>query len=97
MSHASKLSRQDTLPAEDPLWSYSPAPGQPAPIPPRNEPLLFIPNHTVHANASCLENHSLAISEGNPRIETLMASSINTTNPDHSDKHAVLSFHHPLI
>ena len=40
------LSRQDTLPAEEPLWSYSQTPGQPAPIPPRNEPLLYIPHAT---------------------------------------------------
>ena len=59
------LSRQDTLPAEDPSWSYSQVrgPGQPAPIPPRREPLLYIPraSHTaddsdVHAIALCLKN-----------------------------------------
>jgi hypothetical protein len=91
MSHASALSRQDTLPADDSSWSYSPVQGQPAPIPPRNEPLLFISNHTVtvHANA-CSKNLPLpaAISEDNPRIETPMASSTHTTNPDHSDSHA---------
>ena len=91
MSHASALSRQDTLPADDSSWSYSPVQGQPAPIPPRNEPLLFISNHTVtvHANA-CPKNLPLpaAISEDNPRIETPMASSTHTTNPDHSDSHA---------
>ena len=97
------LSRQDTLPAEDPSWSYSQGPGR---LPPRNEPLLFIPNHTAHDNASCLKyfskDHLLpgAISEGNICIETLKTSSTNLTNPDDSDKHAVLNFHHvcsPLV
>ena len=100
MPHASGLSHQDTLPAEDPSWSYLPVPGRPAPIPPCNEPLLFISNHPMHANASCSKNLPLpaAISKGNPHIETLMTSSTNTTNPDHSDK--LLNFHHvcsPLI
>jgi hypothetical protein len=86
MPLASGFSRQDTLPAEDPSWSYSPVPGQPAPIPPRNEPLLFIPNHTAHDNASCL-----TISEGNPRIET---SSTDIINPGHQSDNAVLNFYH---
>jgi len=43
----SSLSRQDTLPSEDPSWSYSRVQGQPAPIPPHNEPLLYIPNNVV--------------------------------------------------
>jgi hypothetical protein len=56
------LSRQDTLPAEDPSWSYSQVrgPGQPSPIPPRNEPVLYIPrtvdDSDVHAIALCLKN-----------------------------------------
>jgi len=59
------LSRQDTLPAEDPSWSYSqvPGPGQPGPIPLQNEPVLYIPraNHTVDSSnvqtiAMCLKN-----------------------------------------
>ena len=54
------LSRQVTLPAEDPAWLY-PIPEQPAPIPPRNEPLLYIPSNTVDdldmlVTASCLKN-----------------------------------------
>jgi hypothetical protein len=101
MLHASGLSRQDTLPAKDPLWSYQPAPGpgQPAPIPRRNEPLLFIPNHTAHGDTlKNLSQDHLLPGEGNPRIETLKAYS---TNPGHhSNKHAVLNFYHvcsPLI
>lgn len=62
---SSGLSRQDTLPAEDPLWSYSRVPGQPAPIPPRNEPLLYISNvvndFNMHATASCLKNLRLRV------------------------------------
>ena len=54
MPHASGLSRQDTLPAEDPLWSYPPVPG----IPGRNEPLLFIPNHAAAAQDDTLKNLS---------------------------------------
>ncbi len=88
MPHASGLSRQDTLPAEDPSWSYPLVPGQVAPIPPRNEPLLFIFNHTAHhdANASCSKNFPLsaANSEGNPRIETLKSSFTHTSNPTHA-------------
>lgn len=40
----SKLSRKDTLPDDDPAWSlpYCP-PGQPRPLPPRNEPIFYIP------------------------------------------------------
>ena len=49
--HSTHLSRQDTLLAEDPSWSYSQVPGagqKLAPIPPRNEPMLYIPrNNTV--------------------------------------------------
>jgi hypothetical protein len=41
------LSRQDALPSEDPSWLYSWVQGQPAPIPPRTEPLLYIPNNVV--------------------------------------------------
>jgi hypothetical protein len=103
MPHASGLSRQDTLPAEDPLWSYPPPPGPglPAPIPSRNEPLLFIPNHTAAARDDTLKNLSqdhLLPGEGDPRIETLKAYS---THPGHRwDRHAVLNFYHvcsPLI
>jgi hypothetical protein len=37
--------RQDTLPADDPSWQRSPyLPGQPVPIPPRNEKPIYIPN-----------------------------------------------------
>jgi len=57
------LSRQVTLPAEDPAWLYPRIPGQPPPIPPRNEPLLYIPSpsNTVDdsdmlVTASCLKN-----------------------------------------
>jgi len=54
--HSSALSRQDTLPADDPSWSYPQVPGRPAPIPPRNEPLLYIPS-TVHAQTTwCSKN-----------------------------------------
>jgi len=49
------LSRQDTLPAEDPSWSYSRTPGQPAPIPPRNEPLLYIPHATPSKNLQLVD------------------------------------------
>ena len=79
MPHASGLSRQDTLPAEDPLWSYPPVPG----IPGRNEPLLFIPNHAAAAQDDTLKNLSqshLLPGEGDLRIETLKAYS---TNPGH--------------
>lgn len=55
--HSSTLSRQDTLPADDPSWSYSQVPGQPAPIPPRNEPLLYIPS-TVSNSAAPLQAHT---------------------------------------
>jgi len=65
MSSGRSLSRQDTLPAEDPSWSYSRVPGQPAPIPPRNEPLLYIPNtlddSNMHATNSCSKNSQLKI------------------------------------
>ena len=88
----SALSRQDTIPAEDPSWSYLPVPGQPAPIPPRNEPLLFIPNHTALANVYLPKDHLLpAAIEGN--VET--TSPTNTANSGYSDKEvAVLNFHH---
>jgi hypothetical protein len=55
------LSRQVTLPEEDPAWLYPRIPEQPAPIPPRNEPLLYIPSNTVDdsdmlVTTSCLKN-----------------------------------------
>ena len=55
------LSRQVTLPAEDPAWLYPGILGQPVPIPPHNEPLLYIPSNTVDdsdmlVTASCLKN-----------------------------------------
>ena len=49
--HSSALSRQDTLLTDDPSWSYPQVPGQPAPIPPHNELLLYIPS-TVHAQTT---------------------------------------------
>ena len=88
MAHASGLSRQDTLPADDPSWSFSVVPGQPAPIPPRNEPLLFISNPTAHA---CLKN--LPKDHATSRIE-MLTSSTNTTN---SDDHGVSNFHYVLV
>ena len=63
--YSTHLSRQDTLLSEDPSWSYSqvPGPGQPAPIPPRNEPMLYIPqanitvdDSNVYDIALCLQN-----------------------------------------
>ena len=52
------LSRQDTLPSEDPSWSYSRVPGQPAPIPPRNEPILYIPNDAVDSSSNTRQWHA---------------------------------------
>jgi hypothetical protein len=66
----SSLSCQDTLPSEDPSWSYSWVQGQPAPIPPRNEPLLYIPNNVV--------DHELALKKLQPRIPpTTFESNLN--------------------
>ena len=63
--HCSGLSREDTLPAEDPSWSYSRVPGKPPPIPPRNEPMLYIPNvvgdSNVHATAPYLKSLQLNV------------------------------------
>ena len=44
--HSDGLSRQDTLPVEDPVRSHTqaPNPALPATIPPRNEPLLNFPS-----------------------------------------------------
>ena len=54
--HSDRLSRQDTLPAEDPVWSYPQvAPGLPAPIPPRNEPLLYISEKIVDSGIPALQ------------------------------------------
>jgi len=39
--------RQETLPTQDPAWSHLQVPGLPAPIPPRGEPMLHIPNKVV--------------------------------------------------
>jgi hypothetical protein len=95
------LSRQDTLPAEDPSWSYSqiPGPGQPAPIPLRNEPMLYIPqaNHTVdldlnvHAIAPCLKNlRTVKVHFPSPPANsesmngTVAHAAFNITNPDNS-------------
>ncbi len=55
------LSRQATLSVVDPAWLYPRIPEQPPPIPPRNEPLLYIPSNTVDdsdmlVTASCLKN-----------------------------------------
>lgn len=74
--HSGGLSRQDTLPAEDISWSYTRVPGQPAPIPPRNEPLLYIHNSIVnsdysHATASCLKNLQPKIPPTTPSEKTL--------------------------
>ena len=100
--HSISLSRQDTLPAEDPSWSYSqvPGPGQPAPIPVRNEPVLYIPqsNHTVddsnvHTIAMCLKNlrtvkvhlpPANSESMNDDGTVTQMTNTPNITNPDNS-------------
>jgi len=65
-STGSGLSRQVTLPAEDPAWLYPRIPGQTAPIPPRNEPLLYIPSKIVDdldilITASCLKNLQIKV------------------------------------
>jgi len=96
--HSTGLSCQDTLPAEDPSWSYSRVPGQPAPIPPRNEPMLYIPNNTMdnsnlHATALCFKNLHLKVHLPSPPANsestnddgtvTLMTHASNMTNADH--------------
>jgi hypothetical protein len=68
----SSLSRQDTLPSENPLWSYSQVQGQPSPIPPRNEPLLYIPNN-VDGLATALKNLQ-------PRVPPTTFESLNGTD-----------------
>jgi len=61
-STLSGLSHQVTLPAEDPAWPYPTIPKQPAPIPPCNEPLLYIPSNPVDDSdmlvtaSECLKN-----------------------------------------
>ena len=46
-----RIVRQDTLPADDPSWSNpTRLPGEPAPIPPRNEKSIYIPRETVRSN-----------------------------------------------
>ena len=97
--HSTCLSRQDTLPTEDPSWSYSqvPGPGQPAPIPLRNEPVLYIPraNHTVddsnvHTIAMCLKNlrtvkvHLPPANSESMNGHGTVTHAFNITNPDNS-------------
>ena len=91
------LSRQDTLPAEDPSWSYSRTPGQPPPIPPRNEPLLYIPHATasknlqlVHLPPPMTSKSILDDMKANKKTdfrtdaaETLITSVTKITNPEH--------------
>ena len=44
VTNLTSLTCEVTIPAEDPTWSKpSHIPGQPQPIPPRNEPMLYIP------------------------------------------------------
>ena len=86
------LSRQDTLPAEDPSWSYSQVrgPGQPASVPPRNEPLLYIPqaSHTVddsdaNAIALCLKNlRTVKVHLPTPLANSESVNDNGTTDPD---------------
>jgi hypothetical protein len=65
------LSRQDTLPAEDPSWSYPQVSGQVAPIPPRNEPMLYIPNivddSNVQATTLYMKNLQLNVPSTTPK------------------------------
>lgn len=46
--HTNSLTRSDTLPAiEPPVWSNTRPPTGPTPIPPRNEPILYIPSNDL--------------------------------------------------
>jgi hypothetical protein len=48
MSQPNTLVRSDTIPAEDPSWQNPKPPMGPAPIPPRNEPVVYIAEPTLH-------------------------------------------------
>ena len=65
------LSCQDTLPAEDPSWLYPQVLGQRAPIPPRNEPMLYIPNivddSNVQATTLYMKNLQLNVPSTTPK------------------------------
>jgi hypothetical protein len=85
------LSRQDTLPSEDPSWSYSQVPGQPAPIPPRNEPMLYIPNDTMDSSSNTRQWHAdLKVHLPSPHANSesmngavIRMTASNITNTDH--------------
>jgi hypothetical protein len=87
-STGGSLSRQVTLPAEDPAWLYPRIPElESAPIPPRNEPLLYIPSSTVDDSdmlvaASCLKN--LQIKVHFPSKFTASTPSDGTTSSAHA-------------
>lgn len=53
MASSSKLSRQDTAPAEEWVWSqHVHVPGKSMPIPPRNEPILYFPRSDKRADTT---------------------------------------------
>lgn len=48
VGHTNSLTRSDTLPLiEPPIWSNTRPPAGPTPIPPRNEPILYIPSNDL--------------------------------------------------
>src|SRR5882762_4616530 len=57
------LSRESTIRADDPSWSKpSHISGHPVPIPPRNEPLIYIPKynpHTALVNESSIDEREV--------------------------------------
>jgi len=87
LNHARGLFRQDTLPADSavPSWSYpkSQAPGLPAPIPPRNEPMLYIPNNSKVAHKSPLqvpEANQIVLQGNYSMLLIIMCYMLNTLN-----------------
>ena len=78
LNHARGLFRQDTLLVDstDPSWSRSEpqAPGLPAPIPPRNEPMLYIPNKVAYK--SPLPEADQIVLQGNYFILLIMLCAI---------------------
>jgi hypothetical protein len=48
------LQRSDTLPAEDPTWRLSKPTAGGTPIPPRNEPILYVRKPRRHSGSEAI-------------------------------------------
>lgn len=88
MASSSKLLRQDTIPAEDWVWSQQAhVSGKSMPIPPQNEPMLYFPRSNKRADTTpkvrphLLPSSDIVLHQRDSKTQPhLLKTANNTTN-----------------